>query len=843
MLLKTALLGALVVNVLQAQIQQFPYIENFDTVTAPALPAGWITTTNRTPTGDFTTTTSSVFSPPNAVLSTNATISQSLITPILNFSSKEADSIFFYERRSATHNSGVLLEASTDGGTTFTLQIGDTLKNPGTTSYIQRRLNLPLSLNNQPSVKIRWRVVGNGTGTSGTFRIDNVRITAIAQVDGGVTAIHFFPAFPVIGDSVFIRATVKNFGTQPIQKIPVEFYDDANNDSTPDPPELMATVTLSQLLQPNDTAVVSLQLFNLRYGERTIIARTAIANDQQLLNDVSLSVLSIGFPVRSIVVNEIMYAPQSPAPEWIELTNNYPDPINLKRWSISDNNIARKHIITSSDIWLHFGEFIVITKDSIDFTQVYPEVTNVIFVPSMPTSYFGNTGDAVVIFDNRGAMMDSVSYSPRWGGTGGKSLERIEPSENSNDSTNWGTSGDSAGSTPGRHNFLTPLEHDIKALRLSATTTPPGTPMTIAVIVQNVGRQPVSEFSVSLYKNANRDSIIQQSELLQNQTIIITIQPKDSLAVNFVWDNPPSGQFLLITTIEYPLDNRTANNIVYGIVNIAFQRSSLVINEILYDPPRGFTEYVEMYNAGKTSINVFNWKLNTFKISRVSRLISPGQYLIVAADTSIFERFPHLTDTSYNVVVLNRSSLGLNNDGDDVVLTDLTEHMIDSLHYLPTWHNPEIEDVSGRSLERINPWLPTADARNWSTCTDASGGTPGKQNSIFAISMPSGAALSFSPNPFSPDGDGFEDHTIISYQVPTTVALIRVRIFDSKGRLVRTLANNEPSGSNGQLIWDGFSDSREKVRIGIYIVLLESLDTIGREIQKAKGVVVVAAKL
>ena len=84
----------------QAQVQQVPYYENFDSVTAPTLPAGWTTTNNRVAGGDFTTTTSTVKSSPNAVLSTNSKVSQSLISPLLDFTNKQADSLIYYERRS-----------------------------------------------------------------------------------------------------------------------------------------------------------------------------------------------------------------------------------------------------------------------------------------------------------------------------------------------------------------------------------------------------------------------------------------------------------------------------------------------------------------------------------------------------------------------------------------------------------------------------------------------------------------------------------------------------------------------------------------------------------------------
>src|SRR5258706_11318141 len=86
--------------VLHGQIRAFPYEVNFDDSTVPALPPGWTTTSSRSAAGDFATTGTSPFSPPNAVLVTNATDGQIFTSPQLDFRDKEPDSLFFFERRS-----------------------------------------------------------------------------------------------------------------------------------------------------------------------------------------------------------------------------------------------------------------------------------------------------------------------------------------------------------------------------------------------------------------------------------------------------------------------------------------------------------------------------------------------------------------------------------------------------------------------------------------------------------------------------------------------------------------------------------------------------------------------
>jgi hypothetical protein len=73
--------------------------------------------------------------------------------------------------------------------------------------------------------------------------------------------------------------------------------------------------------------------------------------------------------------------------------------------------------------------------------------------------------------------------------------------------------------------------------------------------------------------------------------------------------------------------------------------------------------------------------------------------------------------------------------------------------------------------------------------------------------------------------------------------LIQVRIFDIRGRLIRTLASVEPAGAQGELIWDGLDDERQRVRIGTYVVFIEASDSEAKRVSTTKGVVVVATRL
>jgi hypothetical protein len=175
------------------------------------------------------------------------------------------------------------------------------------------------------------------------------------------------------------------------------------------------------------------------------------------------------------------------------------------------------------------------------------------------------------------------------------------------------------------------------------------------------------------------------------------------------------------------------------------------------------------------------------------------------------------------------------------VVRDPSGRTIDSVAYLPAWHNPGVIDATGRSLERIQPLFSSNDRRNWNTCVEKSGGTPGRVNSIFTRSFPADSRLSCSPNPFSPDNDGREDYTVIHYELPLQSGIMNLKIYDSKGRQVRKLSNNELCGPHGDVVWDGRNDEGRTARIGIYIALLEAINEQG--VLSAKTVIVLAGRL
>jgi Lamin Tail Domain/CARDB len=1107
MLIKSLVICAFSFSLVQGQISVFPYHEGFDNVPAPELPAAWKTTTAKSSAGDFTTTTSTVKSLPNAVVSTDAKVSQSLITPIFDFSEKLAGSLQFYERRSSSYNAGMVVEASVGNDTSFSVMLGDTLTYPGTTDFVLRMLPLPASLDNQPNVRFRWRTLGNGTGSTGTIRLDDIDVSVQKMIDLAITSMQFQPVVPQFGQTVTLNIGIANHAIGGSHSFTLQVFDSLNGESN-----LVLHQDESYSFAAGESILVSIPYPKIKAGTHILTAKLILPNDENPDDNTFTATLAVAYPGRSVLINEIMYAPVA-GPEWVEFISNFSDTLSPEGWKIGDNTSTRA--VISQHILIPPHQLFVVAKDSSFFAQ-YSFVNAPVIISTFPT--LNNDFDAVVIADPSGFTTDSVAYNSSWGGTGGRSLERIDTSLSSTSSSNWGSSRDPRGATPGAVNSITPKDFDVAVRQIkisptfptvgnplqataviknvgkqdlqsvtikfyldanldsiiqeneligqeniaslasgdstivqenlpiqnegmkrifvvavcmqdedssnntlsfsfyvgnapntvvineimyappgdmpewielyntnndsvdisgwkasdektsvksefhgsgfmigphsfcivahdstflqyfqaetpfftstfsalnnstpdaavifdkngvtmdsvfykpswggsngtslqrvdyygsssdstnwkSATPTPGiensvakkdfdlsltsgssariGTAIRVSAVVRNVGRSPVSGFSVKFYYDANGDSVAEINELLYTQTVTSIINANDSVLVYFDWNISLRGEASVIVLLEDAQDQRNDNNLLFVNISNNYAPLSVIVNEIMYEPLEGKSEFVEIFNRSADTVNLQNWKImdapgaggtrTSTMLSKNSLPLLPSGYAVLASDSSLLQQFPEMLSSGSRIIISNKD-LSLNNDGDDVVLCDQTGLQIDSVRYSPSWHRASII-TTGKSLERISPNVSSNDSRNWSTCVSPDGATPGMKNSIFTLVVPSSATMKLTPNPFSPDNDGFNDFLTISYSLPSAVATIRVRCYDINGRLVKTIANNEPAASTGTLIWNGLDDDNQRVRIGMYIILFEALDAKGGTIRTMKDVAVVAAKL
>ncbi len=579
---------------------------------------------------------------------------------------------------------------------------------------------------NQSSVdSTNWKV-SSDVEQSTPGRKNSGKVIGEKNYELAVNTISFTPTTPKKGDEIKLTTTIENIGDSNAESFQVNFYYQMNESSI-----LFSQESILQLNSGDSISVTSTSPFSI--VEKTIIKVEVLYDlDENLNNNFLEAEIEIGFEFAALLITEIMYAPIKNEPEWIELYNNSNLQIDILNWGVCDASSSVANISNQS-MYVSPAEFFIVTSDSAAFKNIY-NINSKVFEGSMGS--LGNSGDAVFIYDPLSNIIDSLRYSPGWGGSNGFSLERIDFENHSQDSTNWSAS-------------------------LSFDRATPG----IANIVSS------------------------------------------------------------ITT---------------------YSKNQIIINEIMFDPDADNAEFIELYNNTDDFIELggfgmFDDKNYNEQVSPYLYSLAPNEYFIIASDSSFFAQYPLVDEGKVNIV--NGSNLGLSNDEDIISIKDFFGNTIDSLNYKTDWHNPNILNTKNRSLERLNPDLLTNDASNWSTSVKPAGATPGEQNSIFVEQLISESNISISPNPFSPDNDGFEDFTSINYSLSKPIAQVRIKIFDSKGRLVRTLSNNQSIGSNGSIIFDGLNDNGNPLKLGIYIVYMEVVDAQNGSTESFKEAIVVARKL
>lgn len=265
------------------------------------------------------------------------------------------------------------------------------------------------------------------------------------------------------------------------------------------------------------------------------------------------------------------------------------------------------------------------------------------------------------------------------------------------------------------------------------------------------------------------------------------------------------------------------------LIGETIEAGDLVINEILFNPITGGSDYVEIYNNSDKFIDISDLIIgNTqrssgiYKNVEVDFIMKPEEYVVLTADSQF---------VSQNYTVLNRdflfeNTLPLFNDREGNVSIfaqyDLDTVLIDSFDYTVDLHFPLLDNKEGTSLERISFSAATQSISNWhSASTLVGGGTPTYKNSQFRSTNSADNIFNIIDPVFSPDEDGFKDFLLIDYNLETQGYVATVNIYDAKGRLVKSLFQNELLGLEGTLKWDGLTDEGRKARIGIYVILAE----------------------
>jgi hypothetical protein len=332
---------------------------------------------------------------------------------------------------------------------------------------------------------------------------------------------------------------------------------------------------------------------------------------------------------------------------------------------------------------------------------------------------------------------------------------------------------------------------------------------------------------------------------------ILKAQPIDPLLNSVILQLASPLEQNIVYTLTVNNLNDCSNNQV-GSYNHAkaglattINKKQILINEILFNPRPGGSDYVEIVNAGNTIADLS--KINIAvrnsggNLQSIIKLIDgvyylyPGEYALFNSDLISLSLAYHVKKPD-NCYTLSLPSLA-DDSGNLVLLNELGE-AIDELHYSEDWHFPLLKDREGVSLERIDIKAATDNRNNWQSAASSAGfGTPGYVNSQQWPGLPSTSLVETFPKIFSPDLDGHDDYLLLQYQMASNGFMMNTIVFDAAGRMVRQLVKNTLLGIKGNFLWDGLNDKKEKLPSGSYIIYSELFNLEGKK-QVFKNVVV-----
>jgi hypothetical protein len=545
----------------------------------------------------------------------------------------------------------------------------------------------------------------------------------------------------------------------------------------------------------------------------------------------------------AVVIDEIMADPTPPVSlpnnEWIELKNVSATPVNLLNWRIGDASGFSSPL--PAFILLPDSLVILCTGSAASSMQAYGRVISVTGFPSLD-----NDGDLLYLKDNTGTTIHAISYSSAWYQNavkrdGGWSLEMIDTKNPCAGINNWKASADNKGGTPGTRNSVDAVNTDQKS---------PSVKNAFAVDNQNI----VLVFDEPV------DSLVGSAPA--NYTISNGLNIQSAMAIPPLFDQVQlklSSAMLANTVYSVSVKNVTdcrgnsigsGNTARVGLPSVALP-PEIIINEILFNPKTGGSDYVEFYNrsskiADASKLYIANRNssgvINSAKLlSSTPWYIFPGDYLVVTEDAFNLS-LDYFVKNPDAVFVLS-SLPSFPDDEGDVVLLNFQGMVVDEVKYKDDWQFALIDNPDGVALERIDPDGESQNASNWHSAASTAGyGTPTYKNSQYKLLQSIHATVEVSPKIFSPDNDGRDDVATIQYKTTAPGYVANITIYDSNGIPVRYFLKNGTMGLQGSWTWDGLDDKKQKLPVGSYIIFTEIFNLQGKK-EKFKNVVVLAGKV
>jgi hypothetical protein len=531
-----------------------------------------------------------------------------------------------------------------------------------------------------------------------------------------------------------------------------------------------------------------------------------------------------------IVISEIMADPTPPVRlpglEYIELFNRGSFMVDLEGWQL----VMGDHCRVLQGMEIAPGGYLILCKSGSEGAfQPYGKTLPVSAMPAVV-----NTGQTLTLRSVSGKVVHSVTFSPDWypsaeKAEGGWSLEIIDPDNPCSSDENWTASSDPRGGTPGTRNSVDAENPDIHPPRLLRATLP-------------------SDSTVMLLFNERLDDAGMRSPELYsaNHGLFhpIKADPAEPEYQSVLLSYPRSFDPKLCYTLTvlpvlrdcagHPL---AGNNQVEFAIPGAVSPADILLNEILFDPHPGESEFIECYNRSDKVLDLSDLSINlndpwtgritsAVALSEYPFLLFPGCFAVITRKAS---QLPNHCYTKNPGVILEIPDLFTFPDTEGMImLTNPLSGTIDALHYTKDMHAGVLHRLEGVSLERTDSENPADRPENWYSASTAAGYcTPGAPNSQMVQPIEAGMEILLEPDLFSPDGDGLDDITTLHLRLSEPSNWATIMVLDRHGNRVRDIALRVLLGTEEYFPWDGTKQDNSRAEVGIYLIYVEIISKTG----------------
>lgn len=538
-----------------------------------------------------------------------------------------------------------------------------------------------------------------------------------------------------------------------------------------------------------------------------------------------------------ILITEILPDPNPsvglPLYEFIELTNTGSEPVNLQGFSISDGSstavISRSYLLPPDSL------LILCSASAYGYYEKWGRTMALSGLPSL-----NNDADTLLLFGPDRQLVQSIAYSTSWHENelkagGGWSLELIDPLHSCLQQPNWSSSKNPLGGTPGQINSINGLVQDSLAPSLKKVYCIDSTHI-VAQFDESVDSTLAGQFSHYSLESINILQVRALPPLYQEVSIKLGtgLQPGKKYTLRISALEDCSGN-VSIFPLQLPV----------GIPESPV-KGDLMISEMLFDPPAGGKDFIELYNHSNRIIDLKEiWLANRDESGILKnltpagsspQLLFPGDWIALTEDTFFARNYFHPPALAKFLKTILPS---LPADKGRLVVLHQQGNIIDEAAYDEHWHFPMLAEKKGVSLERISYDESGLSKENWMSASyPVRFGTPGYQNSQYHQRGLINGKIEVTPVVFSPNLDGLDDYCFIDYYFDRAGYMTTIEVYDYGGNRVKVLLNNQLTGQEGRIRWDGTTDGGKLAPTGNYILLIRAWHLSGKT-NKWKKVVVV----